>query len=233
MSNEAAASQKTTIQMDVVSDVMCPWCYIGKRRLEAALEKVSDVDVDIRWRPFQLDPTLPPEGRDRREYLETKFGGPERAQEIYSRIEDAGRGEDLDFNFSKIEVSPNTIDAHRVIRWSANEGPHVQDKLVEILFKLYFMEGGHIGDHDVLVEAATQAGMDGPVVRALLATDKDRDEVINEVATAQQMGVTGVPCFIIDNRYAVMGAQDADHIAEAIRQAAQMRTDEASGTESG
>ncbi len=212
-----------SVNIDIVSDVMCPWCYIGKRRLEQALETIDDIDVAIQWRPYQLDPTLPREGRDRKEYLENKFGGPERAKEIYARIEDAGRDEDLDFKFTAIKVSPNTIDAHRVIRWAINEGEEVQGKLVERLFQLYFMEGAHIGDHDVLSEAASEAGMDGDVVRSLLATDQDRDAVEREIATAQQMGVTGVPCFIIDNKYAVMGAQEPAHIAEAIRQAAQMK----------
>ena len=212
----------TSVQLDVVSDIMCPWCYIGKRRLEQALEQVQDVNVEIRWRPFQLDPTLPPEGRDRKEYLEKKFGGPEKAKEIYSRIEQAGHEEDLPFNFKAIAVSPNTIDAHRVIRWAANEGADVQDKLVEQLFKLYFMEGANIGDHDVLAEAAKHSGMDDAVVRALLATDQDRQAVMQEIAVAQKMGVSGVPCFIIDNKYAVMGAQEPDQIAAAIKQASEM-----------
>ena len=216
-------ADKATIQVDVVSDVMCPWCYIGKRRLEQALEQLDNVDVNINWRPFQLDPTLPPEGRDRKEYLETKFGGPEKAKEIYSRIENAGRAEGLNFDFNAIAVSPNTIDAHRLIRWSANEGQDVQDKLVEHLFHIFFMEGAHIGKHEVLVDAAKQAGMDASIVAALLATDQDRDAVTAEIATAQQMGVSGVPCFIIDNKYAVMGAQEPDQIAGAIKQAAEMR----------
>ena len=213
----------SSVTVDIVSDVMCPWCYIGKRRLEQALENLDGIDVAIQWRPYQLDPTLPPEGRDRKEYLENKFGGPEKAKQIYARIEDAGRGEDLDFKFSAIKVSPNTIDAHRVIRWAINEGEEVQGKLVERLFQLYFLEGANIGDHDVLTEAANAAGMDGAVVRTLLATDQDRDAVEKEIATAQQMGVTGVPCFIIDNKYAVMGAQEPSHIAEAIKQAADMK----------
>lgn len=213
----------TKIQLDVVSDVMCPWCYIGKRRLEQALDQLEDVDVEVRWRPFQLDPTLPPEGRDRREYLETKFGGPERADEIYGRIRSSGLDEGLEFDFDAIAVSPNTIDAHRVIRWASNEGQDVQDKLVERLFKDFFMDGAHIGKHDVLVDAAKHAGMDGSVVEALLATDKDRDEVVQEIAVAQKMGVTGVPCFIVDNKYAVMGAQPAEQIAGAIKQAAEMK----------
>ncbi len=211
------------VNVDVVSDVMCPWCYIGKRRLEQALANLDDVDVSIHWRPYQLDPTLPPEGRDRQEYLENKFGGPERAKEIYSRIESAGRDEDLDFDFSSIAVSPNTLDAHRVIRWSANEGEDVQEKLVEILFKLFFMEGANIGDHAVLIKAAEEAGMDVSIVATLLATDQDKNAVSKEIETAQRMGVTGVPCFIIDNKYAVMGAQEPQHIAEAIKQAAEMR----------
>lgn len=210
-----------TVSVDVVSDVMCPWCYIGKRRLEQAMDALGDsVAVDVRWRPFQLDPTLPKEGKDRREYLEQKFGGPERAKEIYGRIEDAGRAEDLDFKFSAIKLSSNTLDAHRVIRWAASESEAVQDQLVEHLFKFYFMEGGNLGDHEALVDIATKAGMDGSVVAALLPTDKDREAVEKEIAMAQQMGVTGVPCFIIDNKYAVMGAQEASHIAEAIKQAA-------------
>jgi len=212
----------STVSIDVVSDVMCPWCYIGKRRLEQALEKLGDtVAVDVRWRPYQLDPTLPKEGKDRREYLEQKFGGPERAKEIYTRIEDAGRAEDLEFKFQAIKLSSNTLDAHRVIRWASSESETVQDALVERLFLFYFMEGGNLGDHTALVDIATQAGMDGSVVAALLATDKDREAVEQEIAMAQQMGVTGVPCFIINNKYAVMGAQEADHIAQAIRQAAE------------
>lgn len=213
----------TKVHLDIVSDVMCPWCYIGKRRLEKALDQIDGVEVDIRWRPYQLDPTLPKEGRDRRQYLEAKFGGPERAKEIYGRVEQAGADEGLAFNFGAIAVSPNTIDAHRVIRWSANDGDAVQDKLVERLFELYFMEGANIGDHSVLIAAAEAAGMDGPVVAALLATNEDVDAVTQEIATAQQMGVTGVPCFIIDNKYAVMGAQEPGHIAGAIKQAAEMK----------
>lgn len=208
-----------TIQIDVVSDVMCPWCYIGKRRLEQALEQVSDVEVNINWRPFQLDPTLPPEGRDRREYLEKKFGGPEKAKEIYTRIEHAGRDEGLDFNFPAIALSPNTIDAHRVIRWSSNEGQDVQDKLVEGLFKAFFMDGQNVGDSKVLTKIAGDAGMDASVVAALLSTDQDKEAVANEIEVAQKMGVSGVPCFIIDNKYAVMGAQSPEQIAGAIREA--------------
>ena len=210
---------------------MCPWCYIGKRRLEQALDSIDDVEVELRWRPFQLDPTLPVEGRDRQEYLETKFGGPERAREIYDRIKQAGNDEGLAFNFDAIAVSPNTIDAHRVIRWASNEGQDVQDRLVERLFKDFFMDGANIGNHAVLVAAAAAAGMDESVVAALLSTDQDKEAVSEEIAVAQKMGVTGVPCFIIDNKYAVMGAQASDQIAAAIKQAADMKAVGAPGAE--
>ncbi|MEL6782912.1 MAG: DsbA family oxidoreductase [Pseudomonadota bacterium] len=211
------------VQIDVVSDVMCPWCFIGKRRLERALEQLKDVEVAINWRPYQLDATLPPEGKDRRDYLETKFGGPERAKEIYGRIEQAGRDEGLDFKFEAIAVSPNTLDAHRVIRWALNEGSKAQGALVEILFRKFFMEGENIGRHDVLTAAADEAGMDGSIVSALLATDQDKEAVTQEIGIAQQMGVSGVPCFIIDQKYAVMGAQEPENIAGAVREALAQR----------
>ncbi|MEL6504621.1 MAG: DsbA family oxidoreductase [Pseudomonadota bacterium] len=211
------------VQIDVVSDVMCPWCFIGKRRLERALEQLKDVEVAIKWRPYQLDATLPPEGKDRRDYLETKFGGPERAKEIYGRIEQAGRDEGLDFKFEAIAVSPNTLDAHRVIRWALNEGSKAQGALVEILFRKFFMEGENIGRHDVLTAAADEAGMDGSIVSALLATDQDKEAVTQEIGIAQQMGVSGVPCFIIDQKYAVMGAQEPENIAGAVREALAQR----------
>ncbi|MCB1449937.1 MAG: DsbA family oxidoreductase [Nitratireductor sp.] len=208
-----------TIDIDVISDVMCPWCYIGKKNLEAAAGELGDITLNIHWRPYQLDPTLPPEGKDRRKYLEDKFGGPEKARDIYKRVEDAGKAAGIDFRFQAIEVSPNTLDAHRLIRWAGGQGSDIQSKLVSRLFELYFLEGGNIGDHEVLALAAEKAGMDGALVRRLLATDADRDAVEAEIRQAQSMGVTGVPCFIVDRRYAVMGAQPANVLAQAIRQA--------------
>ena len=149
----------TTVELDVVSDVMCPWCYIGKRRLEKALEQVEGTAVEVRWRPFQLDPTLPAEGKDRQQYLNEKFGGKEGAREIYQRVRQAGAAEHIPFAFDKIEKSPNTLDAHRLIRWSANGGEAAQAKMVERLFQLYFIEGANIGDHAVLSAAAAEIGM--------------------------------------------------------------------------
>jgi len=204
------------LRIDVVSDVMCPWCFIGKRRLEQALAEASDVPVEVTWRPFQLDPTLPPDGKDRSAYLEEKFGGPERAAAIYDRVREAGREEGIAFAFDKITRSPNTLDAHRLIRWAAQEG--VQDAMVERLFELYFLEGADLTRQETLVEAAVAAGMERQVVARLLAGAADRMATEQEIAAAQHMGVTGVPCFILDGKYAVMGAQPAATLASAIRQ---------------
>ena len=213
------------VQIDIVSDVMCPWCLIGKRRFEKALAMRPDVQVDIRWRPFQLDSTLPDEGMDRQEYLSRKFGGPERADQIYQAVRDAGKQEGIPFAFEKIEYSSNTLNAHRVIRWAATAD--CQDAVVERLFKMYFIEGRNIGDKEVLREAAVDAGMDEELVTRLLATDADRDLVEKEIELARQIGVTGVPCFIVANKYVVMGAEQPETIAGAIDMALKGETEEA------
>ena len=217
----------TKIELDVVSDVMCPWCYIGKKRLEKALRLVDDIDVEVRWRPYQLDATLPSEGKDRQKYLEDKFGGPTKAREIYARIEEAGHGEDINFAFDKIKIAPNTLNAHRVIRWAANGGEEAQQKIVDRLFQLFFVEGANIGESSVLLEAASEVGMNTAVMETLLPTDADKAEVENEITVAQKMGITGVPCFIVNNKYAVMGAQEPNAIADAIRKAAEELKEEA------
>jgi predicted DsbA family dithiol-disulfide isomerase len=208
------------ISIDVISDVVCPWCFIGQKRLDKALQAVSDVAVDVRWRPYQLDPTIPSEGKDRKEYMLAKFGSEERLREIHGRVEEAGEAEGIDFDFSAIKVSPNTLDAHRVIRWASTEGADVQNRLARRLFQLYFEEGRNIGDHQVLIAAAKDAGMDAAVVETLLASDADREAVEGEIATAARMGVRGVPCFLLEGKYAVMGAQDPETLADAIRQVA-------------
>lgn len=216
-----------TVEVDVVSDVMCPWCYIGKKNLEEAAAGLTDIALGVNWLPFQLDPTLPPEGKDRQQYLSEKFGGEAKARSIYERVTQAGRQAGIDFNFDAIAVSPNTLDAHRLIRWAGGVDASTQDRVVERLFRLYFVEGANIGDGDVLVGAAVVAGMDGEIVRDLLATDRDREAVVHNIAAAQKMGVTGVPCFIIDRRYAVMGAQPPEILLQAIRQASAERAEDA------
>jgi predicted DsbA family dithiol-disulfide isomerase len=218
---ETDATQVETIEIDVISDVMCPWCYIGKRRLEKALAMVPDVAVDVRWRPFQLDNTIPETGMDRQEYLSNKFGSAEQAAQVYGPVRAAGADEKIPFDFEKIKVSPNTLNAHRLIRWAMAEG--VQDTVVERLFQLYFIEGANLTDNAVLVDAAETAGLERAVVERLLAGDADITETQAEIAQAQHMGVTGVPAFIIGNRYVVMGAREPEAIAQAIAQVAQER----------
>jgi len=213
-------NEANAITVDVVSDVVCPWCFIGQKRLDKAVAAAGNVNVHIRWRPFQLDPTIPPQGKDRREYMRAKFGSDERIREIHARIEPLGEAEGISFAFDAIKVAPNTLDAHRLIRWAGAAGEAVQNRLVRRLFQLNFEEGVNIGDHAVLVEAAREAGMDASVVATLLPTDADVEAVRTEIATASRMGISGVPCFLLEGKYAVMGAQDVDTLADAIRQVA-------------
>ena len=207
---------KQPLQLDVVSDVMCPWCYIGKRRLETAIAR-TDLTLDIRWRPFQLDPTLPSGGKDRKIYLAEKFGSIDRAHELYENIRQAGDAENIAFAFNRIEVSPNTLDAHRLIRWAGGVDAATQDHVVEALFKAYFLDGKHIGDHETLVGIAEKAGMDADLVAELLPSEADRELVTSEIAQAQAMGVTGVPTFIVANKYTLVGAQPAEQLVEVLR----------------
>ena len=216
-------SAESSITVDVVSDVVCPWCFIGQKRLDKAIAAVGDVEVHVRWRPFQLDPTIPADGMDRRQYMLGKFGSEERIRQIHARIEPLGEAEGIQFAFDAIKVAPNTLDAHRVIRWAGAAGEDVQNRLVRRLFQLNFEQGANIGDYAVLTEAAREAGMDASVVETLLPTDADVEAVRNEIATASRMGITGVPCFLLEGKYAVMGAQDADTLADAIRQVAQAK----------
>lgn len=217
-----------SLTIDVVSDVMCPWCYIGKRRLEAALDDIrSEMDVEVHWRPYQLDPTLPKQGKDRQQYLQEKFGGAAGADQAYAAIRAAGVEEEIPFAFDKIEVSANTLDAHRLIRWAGSLGLTTQQQVVDLLFKAYFEDGKNIGDDAVLLEIAEQAGLEMPVVERLLAGEADRDTVAAEIDQARQMGVTGVPCFIIDMQYAVMGAQSAEALADAMRKVVQEKNKQA------
>ncbi|MGD9535860.1 MAG: DsbA family oxidoreductase [Alphaproteobacteria bacterium] len=197
------------MRVDIISDTICPWCYIGKRRFERALKSFGDEEpVEIVWWPFQLNPTMPAEGMERRAYMTEKFGSPERAAEIYRQVEAAGRGEDIPFAFDRIAVTPNTLNSHRLIAFAGEHGK--QDAVVEVLFRRYFEEGGNIGDTEVLVEAASAAGLPVQEVRALLEGDAGRDEVARSDVAARQLGINGVPCFIVNGRYAVSGAQDPE-----------------------
>ena len=194
------------MRIDIISDAVCPWCWDGKRRLEKALAQRPDLTPEITWRPYQLNPELPPEGRDRRQLMREKFGDGDRAQQVFEAIKQAGEAEDIPFDFNVIERSPNTLAAHRLIRWAAGAG--VQDCVVEGLFAAYFAMGRDIGDTEVLMDVARGCGMDGALVGELLDDERDREMVIEEIDIARRMGVTGVPFFVFDGKYAVSGAQD-------------------------
>lgn len=200
-------SEETVITIDIVSDTVCPWCYVGKRRLERALAaKSEDIKVMIGWRPFQLNPEMPEDGMDRRDYLEAKFGGKDGAKRVYTAIEEAGKMEGLPFDFSQMARQPNTVNSHRLIDYAGHQGK--QDEVVEALFQAYFIDARDIGDIDELVAIGSAAGLEEAPLRDYLESDQDIDRIKAEDAMARQMGVQGVPCFIINRKYAISGAQD-------------------------
>ena len=196
------------IQLDIISDPICPWCYIGKSGLDRALAKNPDHPFRIEWHPFQLNPDMPADGMDRREYLETKFGGKENAVRVYGNIAQAAEAAGLKIDFEAIKKTPNTVDAHRLIHWAGLEGR--QTAVVSGLFKAYFEDGRDIGDHEVLLDIAVSAEMDRDMVARLLAGDSDADDIRARDAHARERGVSGVPCFIVANQYALPGAQPAE-----------------------
>jgi predicted DsbA family dithiol-disulfide isomerase len=196
------------IQIDLFSDVICPWCFIGKRRLERALKIRSNPRVDINWRAFQLNPDMPKNGIAREQYIEAKFGGPERAQGIYDNIRRVGETEGLEFRFDKIKRTPNTILAHRLISWSKHL--KISDLIVESLFKAYFFEGLDIGSIETLIELLEELEINTEAFKSYIKTDNGLDEVSDETRFAYENGITGVPCFIFDKKYSVSGAQEPE-----------------------
>lgn len=206
------------MRIEVFSDCVCPWCYIGKRHLEQALAQADLGPADIHWRAFQLNPDLSPEGRDRRAYLDAKFGGPDAVRAIHARIEEAGRGAGIEFQFDKIARSPNTFNAHRLIRL-ADTQQHAAD-LVEALFRGYFVEGRDLGDTGTLVELARVSGLTGDI-GTWLAGNEQRAEVLEDLQTAHRLGIGGVPFFILDERYALSGAQPVAVFIQALQAARQ------------
>jgi predicted DsbA family dithiol-disulfide isomerase len=203
------------LQIDVVSDVVCPWCFIGKRRLEQALGRVPDTPVSVRWRPFQLNPQLPEAGVSREEYVRSKFGS--RADEVYARVAQAGRSAGIEFAFERIVRQPNTLAAHQLIRAAAASG--CEDAMVETLFRGYFLEGVDLTDRAALVALAARAGVASS--QAELAVDDSglRAALAAEEHQARALGVEGVPFFIFAGRVGVSGAQDAAVLVQAIEQA--------------
>jgi predicted DsbA family dithiol-disulfide isomerase len=193
------------IKLDILSDPICPWCFIGKARLDQALINHPDHPFTIEWHPFQLNPTMPAGGMDRREYLETKFGGRANALKVYGAIAEAAEESGLEIDFAAIKRTPNTLDAHRLIHWAGIEGR--QTAVVTALFKAYFQEGKDIEDPATLRAIAEGAEMDGDMIARLLASEADRADIIARDTHARQRGVNSVPTFIVANTHVGPGAQ--------------------------
>ncbi len=196
------------MQVDIVSDVICPWCFIGKRRLARALAMRPGLDVSTTWRAFQLNPDMPADGMPRQEYLALKFGGNLQARRIYSAVEQAGASEGISFAFDRIKRTPNTVDAHRLIRFATANGR--ADETVEALFRAYFLDGRDIGSRDELAAVAAESGLDEREARGFLDDGKGRDTVLAEDRGARRAGIDGVPSFIVDGSYLLSGAQEPE-----------------------
>lgn len=195
----------TPLTIDIISDVICPWCYVGKRNFDRALAARPDIDATLHWRPFQLDPSVPPEGVDRKSYLRAKFGDDERLAAISRSLRETAVEAGLSLHLDAIAVTPNTLDAHRVLHWAGGQG-HAH-AMAERLFAAYFTEGQDVGNVATLAALAGEAGLDPTLVASLLASEADRAAIRAEVEEAHRLGVNGVPTFIIDGKWSVTGAQ--------------------------
>lgn len=206
-----------SIAIDIYSDVVCPWCYVGKRRLERALKTWDgSLPVTIHWRPFQLNPTMPHDGMDRRAYLEAKFGGADAARAIYDQVATAGIAEHIPFAFDRIVRTPNTFAAHRLIWWAEHQGR--QDEMVEMLFRRYFVEGGDVGNVETLSQAAADAGLDRGTVETFLNSEEGVESVKAEEAAGHRLGIRGVPYFVFNGTSALSGAQPPEQFLAVFRQ---------------
>lgn len=206
------------LAVDVISDVICPWCYLGKRRLEKAIAAFDgEHAIAVRWHPFQLNPSMPKVGTSRRDYRIQKFGSWERSMELDAQVSVAGKSEGLHFVFDKMERTPNTVDAHRLIWLAGQHG--CQDAVVEALFRAYFSEGRDIGSQQTLLELAAESGLDQQAVEIMLGSDQGMDVITKGRELSQQHGVTGVPYFMVNNAIALSGAQAPDTFVAAFRQA--------------
>jgi predicted DsbA family dithiol-disulfide isomerase len=208
-----------TLPIEMVSDIVCPWCFIGKRRLEKAIALRPEIPVEVHFRPYFLNPWVPREGMSREEYLTAKFGSPDRYRAIAQRVASAAAAEGLPYALDKIVRQPNTLDCHRLILWAGENGNAAAMK--QRLMELYFAQGGDLSDRDVLVEAAAGCGLDGGLVRNRLAGEEDIERIESEANSAKEAGIDGVPCFILGGVIAVQGAQTPEHLAQAIDRAAE------------
>lgn len=204
------------LTVDVISDVICPWCFIGKRRLEKAISRFGE-PVSVHWHPFQLNPTMPKEGISRREYRTKKFGSWERSQELDARVVAVGKEEGIDFAFDQIERTPNTLDAHRLIWLADQEG--IQDAVVEALFRAYFTDGRDISNRKTLIDVVAEAGMDRQRTEAVLISNEGMEAIQEAGVFSQRHRVDGVPFFIVNGQVTPSGAQQPEAILEIFRQA--------------
>lgn len=202
------------MQLEVVFDTVCPWCFIGKRRLEQALAERPHLKVKPRWHAFLLNPEMPPEGIDRSAYLVKKFGSEARVRRIYGAIAEAGHSVEIAFAFDRIRRTPNSINSHRLIRFAEREGR--AEDAVEALFQAFFVAARDIGEVDVLIEIGHELGLDGPALESYLASDQDVAAVYDENARAHRLGINGVPSYVFNNRMIISGAQEAQVIARML-----------------
>lgn len=210
-----------TLVIEMVSDLVCPWCWLGKRRMDDAIKLVPDLEVELIFRPFELDPTIPAEGVDYKAHMKEKFGsdaGKDRANAMRQALIDYGEAEGIPYRFDQITRRPNSFNAHRLVRWAQGQQKGAAAK--EALFKAYFSDGRDIGESDVLVDIAREIDLDPTIVAELLPTDADVQNVRNEEALFQQMGISGVPTYIANRRVAVQGAETAEKLARFLRDAA-------------
>ena len=211
-----------TVTVDIVADIVCPWCWLGKRYWDEAVKLTPDIKTNVTWRPFQLDASIAPQGKPYGEYMKAKFSGEHasRWQQMRDHLEAAAPGAGIHFDFDNIPIRPNTLNAHRIMRWAT--GQDRADAMIEALFEAFFAKGSDIGDPAVLAELAGNAGLDAKLTADLLAGDADRKQITEEEQFYRKLGVSGVPCYIFNGQFAVSGAQPAEELAKAIREAASM-----------
>ena len=216
MTDTAQTSDLPVLQLDVISDVICPWCYIGKRKLDAALAEVTDFKINLMWRPYQLYPDTPAEGADLTAKMKARYGA-EGAKQMRANIKAAAEGTHIDFAFDRIQRTPNTMNAHRLLRWAASTGQ--QHQIAEALFSAHFEKGQFIGDVAVLLEIAGAHGMDVPLLAELFESDRDIEQTRNDDASARDLGVHGVPAFLAGGKFLLMGAQEPEYLNKFLTKA--------------
>lgn len=207
---QPAAGRPQALQVDVIADLICPWSYLGKRRLDSALSSVLGPSV-VTWYPFQINPTMPDGGQPLEDYLRSRFGDPEKLQSAMAELTSVGQHEGVEFRFDKLKVVPNTLNAHRLMKLAEQEGMNVS-ALAETLFRGFFEEGQDIADRDVLIEIAGRNGLGATEVNHTLDDDKTRQIVVSQEAQVRQSGVTGVPDFLVNKRLFVVGAQSRENL---------------------